>query len=306
MKGKAIGVDIGGTSVKGVVCNTSGEVLMTTRVPTDASLGKDAILRAVSQVILELKTQHPDVGAIGIGTAGQVNVQTGQVVYATDNLPGWHGFMLADWVEEQFCLPVAVDNDANVALVGEAWTGAARGLTDVGMLTLGTGVGGAHIIEGNVHRGATWRGGEWGHVTLIPGGRPCNCGRKGCMEQYLSGSALVRDASEAEGKTYDHGEEVLRAAADGALGASSVLQQFQQHLVIAVMNMAWIINPQAIVIGGGVVDAKSYWWDDFLMKLKEEGLEIDVRWATLGNYAGSIGAAKLGLEKLGLMKETHL
>jgi len=293
-----IGIDIGGTSIKAIVANQDGMVLDQTRVATDASQGKTHIVNKVDEAIQFLLTNHPDVQAIGIGTAGRVNADTGQIVYATDNLPGWQDFHIKAWFEKAYQLPVAVDNDANTALLGEQWQGAGQGLSSICMLTLGTGVGGANMINDELVRGAHWNGGEWGHVVLIPDGHPCNCGLRGCIEQYLSGSALVRLASEASGQTYSTGQEVLKDYELKVPVIMKVMDTFIRHLSLVLHNLHIGINPQSIVIGGGLIDAKQLWWDELLRKLHHMSSQIDVRPALLGNHAGAIGAAKLALQMM--------
>ncbi|MCJ8012896.1 ROK family protein [Paenibacillus sp. KQZ6P-2] len=295
---KVIGIDIGGTSIKGMVLDGSGQLLGQDKNATEARQGKERILENIRQLLDNLLAQHQDIQGIGIGTAGRVNVQTGEIVFATDNLPGWMGSNPKAWVEEAYSLPVFVDNDANTALVGEAWLGAGRNIKDLSMLTLGTGVGGANMIGGELYRGAHWNGGEWGHTVLVPGGRPCNCGLRGCIEQYLSGTALVKLASEAAGRAYTSGVEVLDDHLKGQPQATQVLKQFSSHLAIVVNNLHIGLNPEAILIGGGLVDSKTVWWPLLLEAMNGMGLHADVRTAELGNEAGAIGAAKLVLDQL--------
>ncbi len=296
---KVIGIDIGGTSIKGLAVDENGVILGQSRTATDASQGKDHIVEKVRETIRVLLDQHPDAEAIGIGTAGRVNTITGQVVYATANLPGWQGFNIKDWVESEFRLPTAVDNDANTALLGEQWQGAGKDLSDIVMLTLGTGVGGANMIGGELVRGADWNGGEWGHVVLIPGGHPCNCGRQGCIEQYLSGTALVRLASEAAEHAYSSGQEVLAEFQRGNLRIVEVMERYVFHLALVLHNLHIGINPQSIVLGGGLIHAKELWWDSLMEQFKDmRAPEVDVRPALLGNQAGAIGAAKLAFSMM--------
>lgn len=294
---KVIGIDIGGTSIKGIVMDSLGIVLEEARVNTTASLGKHHIMDKIEVLAHKLLAEHADVSAVGIGTAGRVNTLTGQVVYATDNLPGWQGFHIKEWAESLLKLPVVVDNDVNTALLGEQWLGGGEGLNDVIMLTLGTGVGGANMLLGQLLRGADWSGGEYGHVVLVPDGRPCNCGLQGCVEQYLSGTALVKLASEATGHPYSSGHEVLVDLERGAEAIVQVMDQFSRNLAILINNLYMGINPQIVLIGGGLVDAKEIWWPLLEEKLAEICPLVVVKPATLGNRAGSIGAARLALER---------
>ena len=295
---KAIGIDIGGTSIKGIVADQDGRIVGETKQATDAAKGKDCILANVKDVIWQLLEQHPDSEGIGIGTAGRVNVNTGEIVYATNNLPGWQGSNLKEEIESVFHRRVCVDNDANTALIGECWLGAGAGCSDVTMLTLGTGVGGANRIGGKIVRGAQWNGGEWGHVILVPDGRPCNCGQRGCIEQYISGTAFVQTATEAAHIQFPSGVEVFEAYEKGHSAVTSVLNQFIDYLTVVIHNIHLGINPQTILLGGGMVDSKSMWWDMLEERVERLGLHISISAAKLGNQAGSIGAAKMVWERL--------
>ncbi|CAM2843565.1 ROK family protein [Paenibacillus sediminis] len=292
---QTIGIDIGGTSIKGIVMNSQGEKLGEIQQPTDAALGKKHIVLHVQEVTQQLLRRFPHIATIGIGTAGVVDVNTGQIVYATDNLPGWHGFRLKQWAEERFGRKVIVDNDANVALAGEYWLGAGKDCSDLTMLTLGTGVGGANMIRGEIYRGANWTGGEWGHVIFTPRGRPCNCGMEGCIEQYISGTALVRSAQEAANVPYASGHEVFADFAKGNPAIARVVGQFVRDLALIIHNIHNGLNPGRIIIGGGIVDAKSFWWDLLEKQLNLLPSKIEVRPAVLGNQAGAIGAARLAM-----------
>lgn len=294
---KIVGIDIGGTSVKGIVMDESGQSYQEVRKATDAAKGKDHIVEVVTDVIRELLVAAPDAAAIGIGTAGRVNTLTGQIVYATDNLPGWHGFQLGEHFAKAFGLPVAVDNDGNAALLGEAWLGAGQGLASASMLTLGTGVGGANLVHGRIVHGAHWNGGEWGHTVLVPFGRACNCGLGGCMEQYLSGTALVRSASEHAGRTYTSGHEVVEDYRRGVPPVQVAFREFVKYLAIAIHNLHIGINPQAIILGGGLIDVKELWWSELESALQAMN-GAEVRSAMLGNRAGAIGAVKLAVDMM--------
>ncbi|MFD2615377.1 ROK family protein [Paenibacillus gansuensis] len=296
-----IGIDIGGTTVKGAVCTSEGYVLRETAVRTQAQEGKARILAGMSAVVEDLVSAHPDAAAIGIGSAGRIDPETGIVVYATDNLPGWQGTNLSEWGKQSFGLPAFADNDANTALLGEIWQGAVQGEQDAVMLTLGTGVGGANFIGGRMVCGAHCSGGDWGHVILYPDGRPCNCGKRGCAEQYVSGTGLVRLASEACGTVFENGQQVFAAAEAGMKAAVETVEQFARNLALITLNVMHSLDPQAIVIGGGVVDAKEAWWGRYrkaVASMSAPAIEPQIVPALLGNTAGYIGAAKLALDRM--------
>ncbi|MGV3467295.1 MAG: ROK family protein [Heyndrickxia sp.] len=295
---KVVGIDIGGTSIKGIITNEYGENLQTLKRATEAALGRDHIIENLKRIIEELFRLHPDIGGIGIGTAGRVNVDTGEVVYATDNLKNWQGTNLIEVIQEEINIPVMVDNDANVALIGEHWLGAGKGLKNITMITLGTGVGGANMVNGEIIRGANWSGGEWGHVIFVPNGLPCNCGQNGCIEQYLSGNALIHFAEKATNQTYSSGMKVMQDYQNHKEEIVKVVEEYINHLAIILSNIHNGLNPEGIVIGGGVIESKDIWWNLLANTLNRNGQKVDVRHAILGNQAGSVGAAKMILDRL--------
>ncbi|WP_233902322.1 MULTISPECIES: ROK family protein [Paenibacillus] len=301
---KVIGIDIGGTSVKAAIVARDGSVLDEIRMGTDASRGREWVLSRVSESVFRLMRSFGDtsvstpvgIGALGIATAGRVNVESGEVVYATDNLPGWQGTSLVRWAREKLALRAVADNDANAALLGEAWQGAGKGKQRLAMLTLGTGVGGAYMENGLLCRGAHWSGGDWGHSILFPGGHPCNCGKKGCAEQYVSGSALLRRGSECTGKLYCSGNEIVEEAAHGNLKTIQALDDYTADLAVLLANISVTLDPELIIVGGGVADAGDVWWPLLEKHLDRLGVQTEVSRAMLGNRAGFIGAARLAFE----------
>jgi glucokinase len=215
-------------------------------------------------------------------------------LYATENLPGWMGINIPR--ELGLPVPVFVDNDANAALLGEHWLGAAKGCDSVVMLTLGTGVGGANMFGGRLARGATWNGGEWGHVILVPDGLPCNCGNSGCLERYLSGGALTRAARASISPSISHGSEIWEFHRQRLKAAVAVVDDYLAKLALLLYNIHTGINPGRIVIGGGVIESRDAFWDDLQAKLSERGVSVPVVPAILGNRAGSLGAAKMAID----------
>lgn len=292
-----IGVDIGGTGIKGLVTDEEGTVLAEAVRDTEARLGRDSILGQLYSLVEELLAGHPGVKAVGIASAGRINTDSGEVVYATDNLPGWQGVHLTQWAEAASGRPAAADNDANAALLGEAWLGAGRGRPNLVMLTLGTGVGGANMADGLLLRGAAWSGGDWGHMVLVPDGCPCNCGKRGCVEQYVSGRALLRLAKEKTGREYTHGREVMAAAEQGDAGALAVLERFTAYLAQVTANIGAAIDPESIIIGGGVIQSRAVWWPLLVAKAGEK-LAGRIVPAKLGSQAGCFGAVRLAQERL--------
>ncbi|GIH08825.1 glucokinase [Rhizocola hellebori] len=304
-----IGVDIGGTKVLGGVVDPQGNVLQTSRRPTpanDVAATRDVIV----EVVRELIAQHP-VEAVGIGAAGWIDASRSTVLFAP-NL-AWRNEPLRDYVGAAVDVPVVVENDANVAAWAEFKYGAAAHADDsMVMFTVGTGIGGGIVLGGQLLRGSHGMAAEVGHMLAVPEGHLCGCGRLGCIEQYASGNALVRFAKEgamtapsallkaANGdiEAID-GPMVTTAAMEGDSVAVEAFGQVGYWLAQGVADMVQLLDPQVIVIGGGVIDA-----GDLLMKplrqayadaLTQRGkLPVaELRSAEMGNEAGLIGAADL-------------
>ncbi len=306
-----IGVDIGGTKVLGAVVDEHGEVLAETRRETPAGDTEEIVHRVVS-VIQELRETH-DVSAIGIGAAGWIDAGRATVLYAP-NL-AWRNEPLRDIIAAQVDIPVVVENDGNVAAWAEFLYGAGRDADDsMVLVAVGTGIGSGIVIGGQLIRGSHGIAGEVGHVTSVPGGHLCGCGRLGCLEQYASGSALVRFARQGATDDPDVAKQMLKAAGsveaiNGPLvtqsaksGDQAALAAFDQiafWLGTGLADLVQIFDPQVLVIGGGVVES-----GDLLLApvrrhfdeaLAQRGrLPVgEVRPALMGNKAGVIGAADL-------------
>lgn len=314
-----VGVDLGGTTTKLAFINYYGEIIHKWEIPTDNSEeGKNItinIAKAIDHKLEELDLNKDKIIGIGMGAPGPVNLATG-VVYNTVNL-GWKdNYPLKDLLEVETLLPVIIDNDANCAALGEMWKGAGNGAKDLVCVTLGTGVGGGVIANGDIVQGVSGAAGEIGHITSIPvGGAQCNCGKTGCLETIASATGIVRQALEnlesggegALSQLYkEHGfitaKDVFDSARNGDETSLLVVNNTAMHLGLALANIANMLNPEKIVLGGGVSRA-----GDILLKpvisnfIKfafprvKESTVIDI--ATLGNDAGVIGAAWLAKNK---------
>lgn len=293
---KAIGVDIGGTGVKASIIDENGRILYTESTATILTKGRTGVLESVFSVIDSLLKKENSIIGIGVGTAGRVNAIAGAVVYATANLPGWQGIKLAEILSEKYGFPCFIENDANAAMIGEVWQGSKAKYRSITMLTLGTGVGGANMVDGKIVSGGHFQSGEWGHAILVPGGRPCNCGMRGCVEQYLSGKALVQLANEQTNGHFIHGSEVFEALAGDCKGLKAVVHTYIDLLALTIYNISVALDPHAVIIGGGVIDSRKHWWTLLLERLKEYHVQAEVFPALLGNTAGMMGAAKLVFE----------
>ena len=288
----AIGVDIGGTKVAGGVVDDDGNVLAETRrkTPGDA----DGAIDAIVEVVGELRESH-DVSAVGVAAAGYVNADRTTMLFAP-NLP-WQDVPVRDLVGNAVDLPVDVENDANCAAWAEHRYGAARGERHVVCLTVGTGIGAGIVVDGALYRGAFGIAGEPGHLGVVRDGIHCGCGNSGCLEQYASGTALVRYARE-RGLDAD-GPEITAAARSGDERAVESFAEVGRWLGRALADLASVLDPAVFVIGGGVADA-----GELLIGPARESFRAslsgaahrpvaDVRAAVLGNAAGLVGAADL-------------
>ncbi|MCY9698233.1 ROK family protein [Paenibacillus alginolyticus] len=294
-----IGVDLGGTSLKGGLLSLDGTVKSELVKRTPVEEGREGILRELFTLIEELLEISVDdhVRAIGIGSAGRIDPVTGTVLYATDNLPGWTGTPLSELVEGRFGLPAFVDNDVNAAAIGETWMGLRDTVftSSIMFISLGTGVGGAIVHKGGIIHGANGGAGEVGHILLVPGGHPCNCGQNGCLEQYGSGTALNRIARNIEPEWNSH--ILLKQCTEGEPRAVRAVEGFAADLAAGIISIRNMLDPHKFIIGGGLVDSHDVWWGYLRSKLDAlSGQQTMLEVAQLGNRAGLIGAAKLALD----------
>lgn len=310
----AIGIDIGGTKVAGGVVDDNGEILARARRDTPHRSKRPQVVEdTIVDVVEELRAQHPDVAAVGIGAAGFVAADRATVVFAPHL--SWRDEPLRDALSKRIDAPILVDNDANAACWAEWRFGAAQGDSDVVMVNLGTGIGGAILMHGQVFRGRFGIAGEFGHMQVVPEGQRCECGNRGCWEQYASGNALVREAramilanspvatdlaARVDGRADDlTGPIVTEAARDGDATSIELLAEIGHWLGIGIANLAAAFDPGTFVIGGGVSAAGELLLgparDTFRRRLTGRGYRPEARIvaARLGNEAGLIGAADL-------------
>jgi len=304
-----LGIDIGGTGIKAALVDERGHMLQHGETPTRAVEGASVVLDRVEQLARSImsRTRAP-VEACGVGSAGRIDTRRGHVVFASGNLPGWTGLALGPELSRRLGTPVFVDNDVNAAAVAEGWIGAARGAADYLVMTIGTGVGGAVVIGGRLWRGARAGAGEVGHMTLYPGGLPCNCGGIGCAEQYVSAKALTRRANEAlqQAHAFRGIRDVLTTAerepSPRRDAARRGVDQFAGDLALLLANLQQAFDPQVMVIGGGIVRL-GYWWDRLIEAVARESrsrsLTLRLKRAHCGPQAGVIGAARLAMMAAG-------
>lgn len=309
--GLTVGVDVGGTKIAGGVVDDSGKIIARNRRVTP-STDPTAIVDDIVALARELAIDY-EVTAIGVGSAGFVDAGRSTVLFAP-NL-AWRDVPVRDQVVAATGLPTVVENDANAAAWGEFRFGAAEDVDDMVCVTVGTGIGGGLVLSGALYRGAHGVGAELGHMRVVPGGHLCGCGNHGCLEQYASGSALVRDARAAarnQPALADRmlllaggdpgsitGPMVSGAARDGDPLALDLLAHVGRWLGEALASFAAILDPAVFVIGGGVSEAGSLLLEPaaaaFRANITGRGHrpEAQLRIATLGNDAGIVGAADL-------------
>lgn len=286
---KAIGLDIGGTKILAGVVDEEGHILQKVQISTDSSKGRDKIISNLHNALDTL--MQKDISGIGIGSAGRIDFKTGIVDYATDNLPGWMGLNLKKLVEEKYSLPVIVENDVNAAAAGEMWLGAAKGVKNFIMLTVGTGLGGAIVINNQIIRGKHFSAGEFGHIILYPKGRECNCGKKGCAEQYISGTAIYKRFNElSKIKKVDNAKEVFSLLDRKNRVAQQVIEEFINSFKLLMINLRNSIDSDKYLIGGGIIGAERYWWNKFIDSIPSD---MVVKQAKLGQKATMLGAASM-------------
>ncbi|HZU99585.1 MAG TPA: ROK family protein [Planctomycetota bacterium] len=309
----AVGIDLGGTKLAGALVSATGEILARREEPTRKERGPDAVVASMAALVVGLEETARKLGCAvigtGVGAPGPIDPETG-VVWAMPNMgPEWTRYPVTKKL--QAALPghkVEVENDANAAMQGEAWIGAAAGVRDAILLTLGTGVGGGIVASGQLIRGWKGVGAELGHMIVERNGRTCGCGGRGCLEQYASGTAVGRAAAEAVAKTpsgalsslgrVPDAHDAVAAARAGDELASRVLREAGTMLGSGIVSMLHALNPRVVVIGGGFGNAAFDLLipharaeiDRSAMEASREGLEI-VR-AKLGPDAGVVGAAR--------------
>jgi len=305
------GIDIGGTKIAGGVVDEHGTVIEELRVESPAT-DVAAIEDAVTALVKELGSRH-DLTAVGVGAAGYIDRDRAKIYFAPNI--AWRDVALRAELEERVDLPFVIENDANAAAWGEFRFGAGHDTDDLLMLTIGTGVGGGLVLDRSLYRGGFGVGAEIGHLRVVPDGLPCGCGNRGCLEQYASGSALVRETRAAVRRDPARGGALLdlaggdveridgplvtRAAQAGDELARARLAEVGRWLGEGIASLAAVLDPAVVVIGGGVSEAGDLLLDPareaFEAQLPGRGFRpsLTVRHAELGNRAGMIGAADL-------------
>lgn len=311
---RAIGLDIGGTNIRGAVVQDDGTLLAEVSERTPATSDGTTMTKILLGITEQLYSTHPEVDAIGVGAAGIVEWPRGLIRWAPNNT--YRNWRVRDELQEATGLPATVDNDANVAALAEARLGERR-YTEMVFLTIGTGVGGGLVLGGVIYRGPSGLGGELGHIIVAPDGPMCGCGNRGCLEAVASGTALTRMGREAAAADPDGliarlardeqggvvtGQTVTRATELGDPTALELFGSLGRWLGVGIASLANIFELEAVVIGGGLVRTGDLLLEPARAGYREHAYAVEARPVapvvpgTFGTDAGVIGAGLLGLE----------
>ena len=315
----AVGIDIGGTSIKGAVVNEQGEVL--TRFHMDVNKDADGateVNRFCDIMMKSLKEYDSSIklAGIGIGMPGLLDMDKG-IVLGSPNLTKWNGLKLCDLISKRMVLPVYLNNDANVAALAEARYGSGKEYEDLIMLTLGTGVGGGIVINNKLYDGHLHMGAELGHMVIRVNGEKCGCGRRGCFEAYASATGLIRMTKQEMEKCHDslmhevaeefgkvNAKVAFEASRRGDKAAIRVMRKYVRYLSEGILNYCNIFRPEVVVLSGGVANEGDYLLDQVrrFMKRHTYGMKgspkVELKVASLGYDSGKIGAACLVFDHL--------
>lgn len=286
---KILAFDIGGTEIKYAFCDENFNLTEKKSIPTNAHEGGRRIIERVVEIIKSCD----GVDRIGISTAGQVDSVKGEIIFATDSIPGYTGIKIKEIIETETGIPTAVENDVNSAAIGEAVFGAAKGCSDFICLTYGTGIGGAIYLDNKLFTGSSFSAGEFGHFVTHAGGRSCTCGGAGCYEAYASAGALVRNVAENLGKEMN-GREIFKNFSDPEIRCE--IDKWIDEIVIGLKGLVYIFNLSLIVAGGGIMN-EAYISEEINKRLQNELMQsfrkVKVVKALMGNDANKLGAAYL-------------
>lgn len=307
-------IDLGGTKIYTVLADHAGNILAHVRLDTLAQSGPDTVMGQMVQSVQDVYTKAKTSGtikAVGVCAAGFFDWKK-RVLIQSPNIPGWVNIPLEECLSHLLAVPVMVENDANAAALGEARLGAGKGCHDVIFVTVSTGVGAGLILNNQIYRGSAGFAGEIGHMVVKPNGPLCGCGRYGCLEAMASGTAIARMVTEAVERgattllaqtTTISAEHVFEAVRQGDKVAQQVVEEAIHYLGIGLVNMINLLNPEVVVIGGGVSEAG----DDLFLPLRRiiaqhaipAAANVSLKKATLGVEAGVLGM-------LCLLREQHL
>ena len=298
-----VGVDLGGTNTKvGLIYRNTvlkKEVLSTGDFFSPASL-ISALTDSITRILNVCSIRKAMLAGIGVGLPGPVDFLKG-IVHYFPNIEGWHEVPLRRIMQKKTGLPVWVDNDANLMCLAESRAGAAKGKKNVVGVTLGTGVGGGILINGSLYRGCAFAAGEIGHMPINESGPLCNCGGRACLERYIGNKRILEKAKECFKRDISL-ERLSLLAREGNLKARMIWREVAAHLGVALAQIANLLNPEIIVIGGGVAESGAFLFDNIRKVVRERSMSVQsgslkIVKAKLGNDAGIVGAALLVKEE---------
>ncbi len=284
---KILAFDIGGTEIKYAFCDEGFYLTEKKSIPTNAHEGGRKIVDRIVKIIKE----HNDIDRIGISTAGQVDSFKGEIIFATDSIPGYTGTKIKEIIETETGIPAAVENDVNSAAIGEAFFGAAKGYPNFICLTYGTGIGGAIFLNGKLFTGSSFSAGEFGHMVTHANGKKCTCGGIGCYEVYASATALVKSVEEKLHKKMN-GREIFDNFQNPEI--RYLIDEWINEIIVGLKGLIYIFNPPIVVLGGGIMN-ETYITEEINNRLQKELMQsyrnVKIVKAKMGNDANLLGAA---------------
>ncbi|MDZ7262865.1 MAG: ROK family protein [candidate division KSB1 bacterium] len=313
-----IGLDLGGTNLKYALGDERGTIITKSMRPSQAQESREKIFEnmflAVEELLKIAKQKAERVAAIGVGSPGSVDFEKGQLIGPTPNIKAWTDAPIKETLEARFHIPVWADNDANVVAIAEARLGAGKGLKHLVCLTVGTGIGGGIIIDGQIYRGENYTAAEIGHMSIEVAGKKCNCGGIGCLEVYTSAPAMVERYREKLEKTSQPWPEeklstelIFERMKAGDILALETLNETCDYFGAGIASVVNVLNPQAVIIGGGVAEAG----EEFIGRVREvvkrramkaATKNLQILKAQLGNDAGVVGAILIAAEQCRAIK----
>ncbi len=306
-KSYAVGIDLGGTSIKYGICSSDGEIIKEFSRPTQAekpvAIILDNLALSAQEALKLAQSENLSIEKVGIGTPGSVDVERGFLHGNTPNFMYWRQVDIKKQLEAVLPLPVYVDNDANMMALGESEFGAGNEKSYIICITVGTGIGGGIIIDGELYRGHNYAGSELGHMSISYNGNKCRCGGMGCWETYASATAMINRYNELQSEQaiknsfeifqkYDIGDEI----------AHQIVNEEIQFLAVGLASLVNIFNPQTVIIGGGVSEAGKWFTERVAQKTASLAMEnamngAEITLAKLGNKAGWMGAAAFAMKQ---------
>ena len=305
-----LAIDIGGTEVKLGLVDRAGTIHARHRARVDFDGYETPILTTVlKEARAFVDRENAEIEGVGASVAGQIDTETGVIIGTNGRIPNYEGSRVKEALEAEFAVPAAALNDANAAALGECFIGRGRGMENVLMVTLGTGVGGGIVLDGKIFGGARGIAGELGHFTLYQDGERCTCGKNGCYECYASASALVRRAERETGETGLDGRIIFDRAQAGDPAMQRVLGAWIDDIAAGITGLVHIFNPEIVLIGGGVSAREALLIEPLRRKvlfgaMPRFGENLILQRAALANDAGLVGAARFFMDRNQIKKES--